>query len=374
MNIEQAKDFLRTAYKPEVRRSQVALLLGSPGIGKTQCITELAEELGVHAEFLICSQMLPNEICGSGIPSHDGKVWEMYDPAWVSRLKDGDILVLDELLTAGQQILNACLTMCQARLLPSGRRLPDIMIVAAANPLGSPEQLPLAIRQRFNFARIDYDKESLDKYLKQKYGWTTKLSRFVLTEGRTWNVTTPRTLEKLVVLAINAGNNYENDPTWAFIRENYDVTLANTLWEGVQEWENREKNVALDEAAENLDEREAISTVLNAVDVKELVEKATREKLHNGEFESQLNDVSQEMYDVAFCALNDDEAEANVREKVVEEVTDEIIQSNTKDEIFEEIFDTSDVMDLSTIVGTLEKYGLWDNIMDKLKDMEVLHA
>ena len=79
MNIKQAKELLRLAYRPECRKSQVILLLGSPGIGKTQCITELAQELGVHAEFLICSQMLPNEICGSGIPSKDGKVWEMYD-------------------------------------------------------------------------------------------------------------------------------------------------------------------------------------------------------------------------------------------------------------------------------------------------------
>ena len=378
MNIKQAKELLRLAYKPECRRSQVILLLGSPGIGKTQCITELAQELGVHAEFLICSQMLPNEICGSGIPSKDGKVWEMYDPAWVSRLKDGDILVLDELLTAGQQILNACLTMCQARILPSGHKLPDIMIVAAANPLGSPELLPLAIRQRFQFVQIGYDAKSLDQYLKEKYGWTEPLQSHIRFSGKSWNVTTPRSLEKLVVMAIEAwkDDDRETNPAsgtdvlYDMVVDEFGSMVADSLWKGVKSWKKRDDMVRLDEACEATTDEQLIEAIFEKVDIIALVKADATKKIDNGMLASKVEKAAHDIYDAAASDLSREELDT-VEQFVINQATDEIVTNNSPEEIFKEIVNSSD---LSTIIGTLEEYGLWDNILEQLKEMEVLNA
>lgn len=83
-------------------------------------------------------------------------------------LKDGDILFFDEVLNGNPTVLNACLTILEEREMISGKKLPDIMIVAAANPQG---MMPLTpqIKERFVWYLIKFNSTMWKDYMFDKY-------------------------------------------------------------------------------------------------------------------------------------------------------------------------------------------------------------
>lgn len=188
-------------------RSEVVLcLMGKPGIGKTESIERFAREHGRKVVHIIASQVLPNEVSGMTMPNQEARTMDVFDHVRLGHMGDGDILFLDELLKGQTQVLNACLTLIQERRMMSGRKLPDILIVAAANPLATPAKLPPEIRQRFMFVDMEWDKDEWMEYMKGK-GFANEGSLFdmaSLIEGSmagdwsgTWNILTPRTATKL---------------------------------------------------------------------------------------------------------------------------------------------------------------------------------
>ena len=198
----EIKEMLRLAY---MRRDEIVLcLLGSPGIGKTQSVYEFAEEKGVKVVEIIASQILPNEVSGITMPVDKTHSMEVYDHARLASLEDGDILFFDELLQANAQTLSACLTLIQERRMMSGRKLPDVMIVAAANEDCQPNRLPESIRQRFMFVKVPFDKQSFNRYIRRKYGFylpakvLEELAMNADVKKNEWNVLTPRSLEKTI--------------------------------------------------------------------------------------------------------------------------------------------------------------------------------
>lgn len=198
----EIKEMLRLAY---MRRDEIVLcLLGSPGIGKTQSVYEFAEEKGVKVVEIIASQILPNEVSGITMPVDRTHSMEVYDHARLASLEDGDVLFFDELLQANAQTLSACLTLIQERRMMSGRKLPDVMIVAAANEDCQPNRLPESIRQRFMFVRVPFDRHSYNRYIRRKYGFympgrvLDELAENAEGKKNEWNVLTPRSLEKVI--------------------------------------------------------------------------------------------------------------------------------------------------------------------------------
>lgn len=192
-------NLIRAAYE---RRDEIVLcLLGAPGIGKTEAVERFAKEKGVNVTHLILSQVMPNEISGITMPVPETHSMSVFDNDRLASMKDGDILFLDEVLKAQQPVLSACLTLVQERRMMSGRKLPDVMIVAAANPLPTPVALPLEIRQRFMFVNVKfYDEEWLD-YMLEEHGIDMRnVIPFLVTDGRStdWNALTPRSATKIV--------------------------------------------------------------------------------------------------------------------------------------------------------------------------------
>lgn len=186
-------------------RSEIVLcLLGQPGIGKTEAVELFAKKHNRNIVHMIASQILPSEVSGITMPDAKTESMKIYDHARLASMKDGDILFLDELLKGQQQVLNACLTLIQERRLMSGRKLPDILIIAAANPLASVNQLPVEIRQRFMFVNVEWSKSSWLKYMAD-LGFENKESLQTLamtvenrmSETNKWNTLTPRTATKL---------------------------------------------------------------------------------------------------------------------------------------------------------------------------------
>lgn len=187
------------------RRDEVVLcLLGAPGIGKTEGIEAFAKRHHRDVVHIIASQILPTEVSGMTMPNQETHAMDVFDHARLGHLKDGDVLFFDELLKGQVQVLNACLTLIQERRMMSGRRLPDVLIVAAANPLASPQQLPLEVRQRFMFVEVEFDESSWCDYMRDL--GIARPQRLVddlvtdhMSAKATWNVLTPRTMTKLML-------------------------------------------------------------------------------------------------------------------------------------------------------------------------------
>ena len=187
------------------RRDEIVLcLLGAPGIGKTEGIESFARKHDRNVVHIIASQILPTEVSGMTMPNQETHSMDVFDHARLSHLRDGDVLFFDELLKGQVQVLNACLTLIQERRMMSGRKLPDVLIVAAANPLASPQQLPLEVRQRFMFVEVKFDADSWCDYMRGLgIKRPERLVEDLVTDGSsakaTWNVLTPRTMTKLML-------------------------------------------------------------------------------------------------------------------------------------------------------------------------------
>ena len=192
-------NLIRAAY--EKRDEIVLCLLGAPGIGKTEAVERFAKERGVNVTHLILSQVMPNEISGITMPVPENHSMSVFDNDRLASMKDGDILFLDEVLKAQQPVLSACLTLIQERRMMSGRKLADVMIIAAANPLPSAATLPLEIRQRFMFVKVEFVKEEWLDYMMREHN--VRMDEVVphldvTGDGLGWNSPTPRTATKMV--------------------------------------------------------------------------------------------------------------------------------------------------------------------------------
>lgn len=222
------------AQADRCRKEIVLCLLGSPGIGKTEAVERYAKDHGRNVVHIIASQILPNEVSGITMPDRDTHSMEIFDHYRLSHMRDGDILFFDELLQGQQQVLSACLTLIQERRLMSGRKLPDILIIAAANPLASPMQLRPEIRQRFMFVKVEWQHTKWVEYMKAK-GFKgdyaiEDLAKIVanrMGSDKDWNTFTPRTATKLCewMLATEGDEAVKQYIDDAFGRE-----VTNAIW------------------------------------------------------------------------------------------------------------------------------------------------
>ena len=232
------KQVLEGVYNnSELRKSIVPLFIGNPGLGKTVMIDEFAKEKGVTLVELITSQMSPFEISGIAMPDKDTKQMMYYNFDKLENLKDGDILFFDELLNGNPIVLNACLTILEQRKFISGKPLPDIMIVAAANPQGMVPLTP-QIKERFVWYNVKYDEPMWVEYMMKKYSVTKtigkKLSGLITNESfSSNNFNTPRSLDKAVNMMVNGVPTPYTDNVHTILSENVknvhteDIDLGN---------------------------------------------------------------------------------------------------------------------------------------------------
>lgn len=191
----------------ELRQTCIPLFLSNPGIGKTEVIKQFAKEKGVKCLDIIASQLMPHEVSGMLLPVHEQKEVEYFDTKMFTSLQDGDILFFDELLNANVMVLNACLTILENRELISGKKLPKIMIVAAANPQGSVIITP-QIKERFIWYNISFDKNAWKEYM-AKFMITDEIFEqlCVLIQNEAFNSSeknyfTPRSIVKAIKMMI----------------------------------------------------------------------------------------------------------------------------------------------------------------------------
>jgi len=206
--MKKMKEVLEKVYEsPELRKSIVPLFIGNPGLGKTVIISEFAKAKGANLVELITSQMSPFEISGIAMPDKETKKMTYYNFDKLEDLKDGDILFFDELLNGNPIVLNACLTILEQRRFISGVPLPDVMIIAAANPQGMAPITP-QIKERFIWYDVKFDVWMWKAYMKGKYAMhapmAAKLCHLIKEEDfKGSNFISPRSVDKAVNMMIH---------------------------------------------------------------------------------------------------------------------------------------------------------------------------
>lgn len=199
-------DVLNKTYDNSIlRKKTVPLFMSNPGMGKSTIIRKFAESRKVNMTKITLSQRMPNEVSGGVMPNLKKGIWETLDNEQLVNLKDGDILFFDEVFNGTlKQTLDAVLNLLEDRMLPSGKKLADVMIVAASNPQGLINITP-QIKERFIRYDLKFSSSEYQKLLKDKYGMPEKISAHLCTlinkekfEHEQWNFVTPRSVEKSI--------------------------------------------------------------------------------------------------------------------------------------------------------------------------------
>lgn len=156
--------------KLAVAAGRPVCLWGTPGVGKTAIVAQLAAELGAHLEVVIGSIHEPSDFSGLPIPDGQGGV-ALAPPAWARRIVTAcaagrrAVLFLDEISTAPPAVQAALLRVVHERVVGDLALPPATIIIAAANPPecaagGWDMALPLAGR----FVQISFPCPSADEW------------------------------------------------------------------------------------------------------------------------------------------------------------------------------------------------------------------
>jgi len=205
--MKQIKKILEGIYNnPEARKTVVPLFMGNPGLGKTILIKEFAKSVNAHLELFLTSAKPPFEIDGIGIPNTQRTKAKHVEFENLLKLKDGDILFLEEMPNGNPATLNAILTFVESRITAAGRLMPNIMIVAAGNFQGMTPMTP-QIKERFVWYPIKFNSNMWQKYMFNKYKMpnniSIKLCKLIKEEDFSGNnYDTPRSLDKAVNMII----------------------------------------------------------------------------------------------------------------------------------------------------------------------------
>ncbi len=245
--IEQLKNVLSLTYdNPILRRTTVPLFMSNPGVGKSTIIKEFAESRGVKMVKITLSTRMPNDVTGMTMPDLVNDKLVLLDSHQLTCLNPGDVLFIDEVFNGTlKQTLDAFLNFLEDRVLLSGKKLADVMIIAASNPQGLINITP-QIKQRFIRYNLKFSPTEFEDYLKNKYGMPESISKNISIainkekfEQEHWEYVTPRSMEK-AINQIGCGlENPHDDLLMPFLTKEIQAPIDITAL-GVKKGENVE--------------------------------------------------------------------------------------------------------------------------------------
>lgn len=112
--------------------SPVPHLFGPPGSGKSSVVQQAADLLGVKLHTINVSRISPLELEGVQMPSTDHKELHLLTATYWKQLKEGDIILWDELLRGFPEVYNGILDVMTAREI-GGFKLPNVFMIGASN-------------------------------------------------------------------------------------------------------------------------------------------------------------------------------------------------------------------------------------------------
>lgn len=210
ITIKEMPKILEGVYSnPELRRTCIPLFESNPGIGKTTVAKQFAEEKGVKLIDIIVSTKAPHEITGLSMPDAKSKTMVQFDSSLLLQAEPGDIIFFDEVRNGSKVVLDAFLTFLENRELTSGKKLADVMILAASNPDGA---LPMTsqTKERFIFYKTAWDPDGWFDIMVNKFGITKQMGDLLKDiinsekfEKTNYNYYTPRSVYKAMNMIVN---------------------------------------------------------------------------------------------------------------------------------------------------------------------------
>ena len=128
---DEAKDLIK-----QLRSLQISFMLwGATGVGKSECVRQLAEELNAELRDIRLCQKMPTDIGGLPALDHETKQTVFYPPAFLSPPEDKKPVVLffDEISLAPDDTRSAVLGILEERRQADIKIPDDWIIVAAGN-------------------------------------------------------------------------------------------------------------------------------------------------------------------------------------------------------------------------------------------------
>jgi AAA domain (dynein-related subfamily) len=117
-------------------RSPLPHLVGPPGCGKSTVVQQAADTIKCTLHTVNVSRISPLELEGVQMPitmdEKQGMVLHALTATWWTKLRDGDIVLLDEFLRGFPEVYNGLLDILTSRKVGSFE-LPKVFIIAASN-------------------------------------------------------------------------------------------------------------------------------------------------------------------------------------------------------------------------------------------------
>ena len=138
-SVSEVIEELTSSYKGAIKRRKAPrpyILFGSPGVGKTQAVMEVARKVGAEVKVILAACVDPVDIIG--FPEKVNETYAHYLPfkwAYDVTSQDGDptILFFDDLLLADPKVQGAFFRVCLERYIGDRKIRDDVFIVAASN-------------------------------------------------------------------------------------------------------------------------------------------------------------------------------------------------------------------------------------------------
>lgn len=170
VKINQLKQILLELAK--IQNPPSILILGEPGIGKSQVIRQVGKEVGRKVIDVRLAQIEPADI--GGIPKLKRKSWEyLHNKILLEATSKEIILFFDEFNQASQQVLSAMFRIILDRSLSDGTPLhPRTMIIAAGNDSSDDNfisEIPFALLNRFFVFKLLFDENEFLEYARNQF-------------------------------------------------------------------------------------------------------------------------------------------------------------------------------------------------------------
>lgn len=254
------------------------------------------------------------EVSGIGMPDTDAKQMIYYNFDKLASLKPGDILFFDELPNTNPTTLNSLLTLIEDRIMMSGDKLPDVMIVAAGNYQGMSPMTP-QIKRRFVWYDVKFDPIMWQEFMSDVYFMPTEVSkplcRLIKEEEFTgYNFCTPADLDKAVEMIIHGVSTPYEDK----IKHILDILITNDLGEDITD---KDGNVILAKN-ERMPWLDCVRKGLNiTVRTEKIVEETTNEILILNEKKEIVGGYKDLATFRCFYKLSDDDAFALSKGEII---------------------------------------------------------
>ncbi len=184
---------LKEALLVNIKANTIPLVLGSPAIGKSAIIAEVAKDLNLELIDLRLTQLQPYDLAGLIKPYVDvnGKHKATYAPVDIFPLtttalpqgKDGWLLFLDEFNSADKYTLAAAYKLLLDRMIGEHKLHDTVRIACAGNHLTDgaiAHKLPTAIQSRVTHLNLETNPDSWVKsYLNLQTDWSPYIVAFL---------------------------------------------------------------------------------------------------------------------------------------------------------------------------------------------------